>query len=388
MFPDFNIHSTPLLILVIQGVLFAVLLLWRYTRTGNSADLIVGVLLLIIAYDQITYTVGFMGWYTTFKNTKINYYLIPVGLIMGPLIYLYVRSLTIAPFKLRTQDWWHVLPFGLLFVWRVILLAHDSMQPGWDEGYSGEWKANIHEVYVDPFLAFLSYISKVIYLSFAIQLFIQYNSRIRQYFSNLYRIELRWLRNFLVLYVLLFTYGLGVDIVDSYITNLDYIHRWWTQLFFSIAIVYVGIKAYFTDMDGLYTLTMDVPTQAVRPVQNVRTSYDRQVKRLEDYMVSSEAYLNPEYSLKDLSSDTGLSTHDTSEAINNGIGVNFNEFINSYRVERVKTYLQDDSMSHLSLVAIALESGFNSKATFNRVFKRLTDQSPSEYRASLRPEAS
>jgi len=75
-----------------------------------------------------------------------------------------------------------------------------------------------------------------------------------------------------------------------------------------------------------------------------------------------------------------MSLHDVSEVINTGMGVNFNELINRYRVEEVKRRLVDPKNDHLSLMAIGLDSGFNSKATFNRVFKQIAGMSPSQYK--------
>ena len=59
--------------------------------------------------------------------------------------------------------------------------------------------------------------------------------------------------------------------------------------------------------------------------------------------------------------------------------MNFNELINTYRIQAVKERLIDPGYSHLSILGIAFESGFNSKATFNRAFKQFTQQTPSEF---------
>lgn len=78
-FPDFNVHSTPLLVFVLQGLLLITFLLVRYLKTKNISDLFLSLILLIICYEQISYTIGLMGWYNMFRNTKINYFLIPMG---------------------------------------------------------------------------------------------------------------------------------------------------------------------------------------------------------------------------------------------------------------------------------------------------------------------
>jgi AraC-like DNA-binding protein len=75
-----------------------------------------------------------------------------------------------------------------------------------------------------------------------------------------------------------------------------------------------------------------------------------------------------------------LGTHATllSKVINMGCGQNFNDFVNSYRVAEARRLLANPQFAHYSLVGVALESGFNSKSTFNRVFKKLDGRAPSE----------
>lgn len=85
-FPDFNIHSATLLVFVLQGLLLITFLFVRYLKTKNISNLFLSLILLIICYEQISYTIGFMGWYNMFRNTKINYFLIPMGVALAPLI--------------------------------------------------------------------------------------------------------------------------------------------------------------------------------------------------------------------------------------------------------------------------------------------------------------
>ena len=98
-FPDFNIYSTPLLILVSQGLIFTFLLLGKYFKKRNPSHLILALIVLLVCYHQICYTVGFMGWYNVYKTTKINYWLIPISLALAPMIFLYVKSVTASKFE-------------------------------------------------------------------------------------------------------------------------------------------------------------------------------------------------------------------------------------------------------------------------------------------------
>jgi AraC-like DNA-binding protein len=75
-----------------------------------------------------------------------------------------------------------------------------------------------------------------------------------------------------------------------------------------------------------------------------------------------------------------ISAHNLSEVINTQAGKNFYDFVNGYRVEAVMRRLRDPRYAHLTILALAEESGFNSKSTFNACFRRHTGLTPSQYR--------
>jgi len=87
MFRDFNRWSLPLLILVLQGLIFAVLLISKYKRKDNISDLFLSLILFISCYSQTCYTIGFMDWYDANRETKINYFLLDTTFVLGPLIF-------------------------------------------------------------------------------------------------------------------------------------------------------------------------------------------------------------------------------------------------------------------------------------------------------------
>jgi AraC-like DNA-binding protein len=106
-------------------------------------------------------------------------------------------------------------------------------------------------------------------------------------------------------------------------------------------------------------------------------------KRLIDYMHLEKPYLNPELTLTHLASEIDISTHHLSQIINEQFKLNFFEYINQFRVEEVKSRINDPKFEHYSLLGIALDSGFNSKSSFNRIFKKFTNQTPSQFKSAL-----
>jgi AraC-like DNA-binding protein len=111
---------------------------------------------------------------------------------------------------------------------------------------------------------------------------------------------------------------------------------------------------------------------------------DPALKRAIDGALAGEkCYLNPDLSLGSLAGHLGVSAAVLSATINTYYGKNFRNLINDYRVEEAKRKLGDPALSHLSVLGIALESGFNSEASFYRIFKQHTSLSPAAYAAQL-----
>jgi AraC-like DNA-binding protein len=101
-------------------------------------------------------------------------------------------------------------------------------------------------------------------------------------------------------------------------------------------------------------------------------------------MEADKPYLNSDLTLQELAGKLSISTHNLSEIINTRLNRNFYDFINGYRVEEVKRRLADTESEKYSLLAIAFDSGFNSKSAFNTIFKKHTNTTPSQYRKQLK----
>lgn len=302
---------------------------------------------------------------------------------IAPLIFFYVKSITTSKFIFRRKDWWHFAPAITFIIYRLSIFTYDAVQPGFSDVQNGVLKLSLDEPIILTTLSYIHPPYMLLYLAFTFQLFYNYRKKIMQYFSNTFKLELNWILSFLVLFTLSFLYSTIQSVVGNYI-NLGYVDRWWLNLFVAIITLYVGIKGYFTDTTKLkklsFSFTPDkeaIPQQSVNQ-QNKSISED-DLNIVKTLMESNKAYLNPELNLSDLAVDANMSRAQLSEIINTGFGKNFNDFVNGYRVEAFKSMLKENKHKQLSLLGIALECGFNSKATFNCVFKKLTKHSPTEY---------
>ncbi len=397
-FPDFNLYSTPLLILALQGLLFSGLLFSRYNQKRNISDLLLGIILLITCYHRTTYTIGFMGWYDTFRNTKINYYLVNLSLFMAPLLYFYVKSVTTSDFKFTKKGYYHFIPGVFYFLFKMVVLGYDSTLPGFDDIQNGYLVVNLQWKYVEPILTILTMCQMLLYLAFTFQLYYLYRRNIQHFFSNTYKLELNWIRNFLYIYSFLFIYEIMQIVINLSITELSWKQKWWEQFFSALAVIYIGIKGYFTNTIKLTNLNYGnsnaifhnyiLESEVVHIKKNIETKgqspdFITKKERLENYIENEKPYLDPDLNLVELSKKLDMTRAELSELINEGFGFNFNDFINQYRVDAVKKMLTNGKHQQLSLLGIAYECGFNSKATFNRVFKKITQSSPTEYLKSI-----
>lgn len=105
--------------------------------------------------------------------------------------------------------------------------------------------------------------------------------------------------------------------------------------------------------------------------------------KLLSYMDDEKPYLDGDLTIHHLAQKTGIPRHYITEVLNEKYGRNFFTFVNEYRVREVISRINDPKYQHYTILAIAFDAGFNSKSTFNTIFKAYTGNTPSEYRNNL-----
>lgn len=123
----------------------------------------------------------------------------------------------------------------------------------------------------------------------------------------------------------------------------------------------------------------EAPNEEKSEAQDEKEDWEPIRQKLTQLMDEQQPYLNPKLTLPELADQAGETVHDLSRAINQGFGMNFNDFVNSYRVDAFKEKVLEPQYRNHTLLAVALMVGFNSKTAFNRSFKKLTGQTPREY---------
>lgn len=177
---------------------------------------------------------------------------------------------------------------------------------------------------------------------------------------------------------------------------------------FSMQVIYFSPVLYFAGVSALayFTLTQQsiYVTEPYHPrVENgvqgneivpQKALYERltpqQVDELKNIVVkktmAEQLYLDPSLTLSVLSVKIGISTHELSYVLNNGLDKNFYQFINELRTEEAKSLLLSEDTKHLDMLGVATRAGFNSKTTFFTTFRKATGMTPGAYlKANSKP---
>ncbi len=103
------------------------------------------------------------------------------------------------------------------------------------------------------------------------------------------------------------------------------------------------------------------------------------LRELENYMQVHQPYLNIGYNIKSLAEELGMPGYQLSAFLNRQMGVNFNDYLNQYRIEYCKELIHNGTAEGLNLKGLATNCGFHNRNTFTLAFKKFTGYTPSLY---------
>jgi AraC-like DNA-binding protein len=350
------------------GFGLAVALLLAFTRCNTAANRLLALLLLVFVLKLMPYVLGFAGYYDAYP--WLSFAPFNVGLAIGPLLYLHVRRLTSA--GLPRGWYWHLLPGALQFGYRMVMF----LQP---MALKDAWNDRIHRDWIDPAETFLELLSFAVYLWLALNAYRAYQHWLDAHLSNREEFRIAWLRNVLVVFALAWPVWATYETL-SYSIDFDYYQRFPLYVFFTLLVFYLGLE-------GWRHAGTAYPLASTAATEPEATSHAEPSGR--DWTALGQAWLtqtetagwwrDPELGLERLARLLGTNTAYLSRALNEGLGMSFNEAINRLRVAEVCRRLRQGAAAG-DLLDIAFAAGFSSKTSFNRTFKAQTGKTPSQFR--------
>lgn len=286
-----------------------------------------------------------------------------IRLLMAPALYLSVLYFTSVRRPWTWRDYLHFLP-AVLFL--PLLFFGGPGLP--------------HSVGV--FVGISVKLQLLIYWILAFLLLRKHSNSIREVSAEVQKTDLKWLKYMLlgIAAIMLLWYNQVFRMNEELerFTGIGYLLAIYAIAFFSLR--QGEVYPYTADEKPALQELIEKKSASPRLTED---DIRRLKTRLDQLMTKEQLFTNSDLNLPLLAESMEISIHELSYLLNKGYGQNFYQYINQYRVTRVKELMLSEKHRHLSILGIAFEAGFNSKTTFNTAFKKTAGMSPAEYREVL-----
>lgn len=335
------------------------------------------------------------------KIKFITFYSFPfVAFTYGPILYLYVRYMTEPRRPFMISNYLHFIPFIVFFIISVIFRG-DRVFADLSGFLVADKYISLRIVYSVCFFLSITVYSILTFITIS-----RHQKNLKDLVSWASgRITLNWLKilsiSFYTAYFILFILG-GINIFIDFLPFDPYYTVFVFIAIFSFVYGFYAIKQPVisgiligTEESPLYLspVSINVRHDKLSRDNSKRIRYSRsglngeqakkKLEKILEYMEKEKPYLKRSMTIYDLSRQTGIPRHHITEVLNELYDRNFFTFINEYRVNEVIRRMKDPANRNYTVLAIAYDSGFNSKSTFNTIFKNTTGLTPSQYLEKL-----
>ena len=363
-----------------------------FSKTAKRLpDNILGVWLLCIAIYLLNYYLHYLGYWEKYPHLVGATH--PFPLLFAPFVYLYVVTNLRQPQRLYWRDGLHFLPFAVTYVLMFPFLF----------GYSAAEKAMIDQAdYHSPYqwlftISFIAFVIVCVAYSVATYHKInRYEQIIGEQFAYNEGISLQWLRLLLIGFGIIFSVMIAGYVLQFLLE---------IELAVNIELIFLGLFVLLIALIGFWGIRY----QGIFTAEKTKVLYSSEKSeeaeeteeplKMPEYrksglkpeeaknlhqqlltlMATEKPYLEPKLSLAQLADSLGVLPNHLSQIINQYEGKNFYDFVNSYRVDEFIALAKRDTDKNFNLLGLAFEAGFNSKSSFNQVFKKIKGQTPSQF---------
>ncbi|MEM6807300.1 MAG: helix-turn-helix domain-containing protein [Bacteroidota bacterium] len=353
----------------LQGLIMGIILL-RDNGPNKKANFWLSILLLFFSYRLLAEGLKFfeIGYWDFAYHLTLEY-----NWIYGPLIYLFVRTYFFPESKFEKKDYLHFIPVSLEFIFSFFIKSQNFYWDGTRESLSwaGYWG------YVlwmhTPTMYLIAGLILLIYGRKSLKLL---DKVIKNDSANLIRENIKWIRQVLMVLSIYSILFILVVLIDYFFFNYAFTH-------FDFYFPFLGLAAitYWMGLQG-FSNRDKVPYKRKKMASGHNQEVLKKLAtKLEGLMKNEKLYTNPSLNLHTLAEQLQVKPYLITECLNQIIGKSFKQYINELRLEEVQDLMGKEAYQHFTLLGIAYEAGFNSKASFNRIVKQLTGKSPKELKA-------
>ena len=389
----FNSHDIVLLVVAYICFLFALMMLFS-RRKSDKNHFFLGFFLLsqacIATYTLALYGEAFHHWSEV--NIPAIFATLELALwLEGPLLLLYVRSAIFQQLHFKKQDLLLLLPLFIYFI--VLVVVKIKFEAGQGSDFLLFLKSEDIQYYEH-----MRNVGRAVFGFWALFTIRHYQNHLSTAYSNIESVNYAWLKVLVIGFIILrlwsesylIVYTLVTVIFDAsmvtlinfnlmgIIENYGQLLLVSTLLFFALSDPRNILRVSKETLDGI--TNKDITRTDMTKTDKTTTYSPEQVTRVCNHMEKQRPYLNNHLKIDDLALQVSLSPKLLSNLINREFEVNFFEYINRYRLKEVSAYLNSPNMDDQSIIELAFLAGYNSKSSFNRLFKLDTGKTPSQFR--------
>lgn len=363
-------------------------------KQPSQADYLLSLKLILMFFVIILF-----NYHRELEVSNVNFVHHPylLGYLIVPIFYLYTKVVSQGAVSLKSWiNLKHLIPFILMVAivasnfyvlsYPEKLIAYDQI----DNGIAPFW----HQLmYYGLFFGMFPF-----YLFKSFRLLQKHENYILTKFSYTENISLAWLNRFFwcigIVWVVFVFFAVIPNVFFGGHHHSQYQGFQFGFIILIINIFYVGIYGlkqkiiFFEETSSPISSTEEdplIPTANKYQHSNLtKKQANLYLKDLTVFMEQKKPYLEPKITIAELSYRTNIPINHLSQIINEKLEQNFFDFINSYRVEAFKQLIQNPNYQEYTILGLAYEAGFNSKSTFNAIFKKFTGQTPSGYAKQIK----
>ncbi len=351
----------------VQALFFALFIITKQKK--YLSDKILLIWLLVYSFNMI---IPFLAYHT---NEEISDTFLGIDLMLITLhpilMYLFTRTFSIKPIKKTV--YLNIIPF---------IISVSLFRPFYLMPLTEKEEVVLNFGKLPPNITAMLSIAvtcNILYLILSLKVLKSFKRRLKLISSYNENLTLKWLQ--IVIFGDIAFFILSI-ILTSVLTSVNYTIPEVDQILYVFVTIYIfiiaftGIK-YGTMHQSEIQQIKSYKVQDVKKEEIKKTRKEETISKLKAVMKDEKPYLNNKLTIYELAAKVHIPSYFLSQIFNKDLNSNFYDFVNLYRVEEVKKQIKENP--NFSFLAIALDCGFNSKASFNRIFKKQTKITPSEY---------
>ncbi len=366
----FNIIAIVVLFGAIQGF---VLCLYLYIKKRDNKRAFNYYLLFLfsLSFFNFSYALLYMEIYNI-GFIPLSSLPFPYKYLIGVGFYFYIKSQISKEEKVITKyDYLLFLPafcYGLLRTyWYVMLHSGIDKDIFWNVYQSGFFIYNEYE-----YLIF-----NLLLLSFTVKFIKRNKTQLKG--ANITRKNWDWLLRFSYAFIIIIILNLVLAAMVQIVGDL------YSGKIYTIILILNSIYIYWVGLESLTKSKYLFNTFTLKRQSFIEDRTPNSLaQKLEYYINEEEIFANKNLKVSDLAILLGATEKELSLYIHESFAMSFSDYINQFRIEKVKTLLKTEDQKKYTLLAIAENAGFSSKSSFNAVFKKVTGITPTQYKTQYK----